>query len=613
MNGDLKSQESLMLNLNKGLLKDLLVHHSLPLTELNRDFSTIQHRTKSEGLSFLTKTLPNLAKSLDLALLEGQFKTPTSFKLKGSSKLPCFLHGLFKLIFCQNGALLDEPSIDAIKDLRQIGYLFYKYQLPYKEALVDHLFVDFEVTDKDIPSKLQNVEQMATVHYAKEVINEILKDFNLDDLRPKNGPGSVADDIPPWGRYQPTKFYPRLDSLVNYSDLFYYNDRHLFDQFEGFRNLCFEDDGIAKALAVPKDSRGPRLISSEPFEFMAYQQALKCALVPYIESNPVTSGRVNFSRQNINGDLALAASRSQSHATLDLEKASDLVSLCLVDLLFEDTCIHEFLMNSRSSYTKLPDGKLIPLNKFAPMGSALCFPIQAIVFFSLIAGARLAKGVPLHKATRNIFVYGDDIIVPLKDVAMTIEVLESAGLRINQGKSCFTGKFRESCGVDAYDGVNITPIKIKKTWQERPEAATIASWVAIGNSLFRDGYWRCADVIRRCLEALIGKLPLKTLNSPVVGWYTWSRENAIEYNTRYFPKKRDADIQQFLYKVPTIVSKSCRKLNDGWQRLLRTAWNTPYVLEHDPFGFEESFDSAAFSHRYQAILKRGSWVRESEL
>jgi hypothetical protein len=609
MKGNLKSQRSIMLNLTKGLLRDFFVHHQLPPRDFDRDFLTIKTRTEAEGLSFLTKTLPQLAKALDAALLKGLLKTPSSFKKKTRSNLPCFMHGFFSKVFDQDGVLLDEPDICAIKDLRQMGYLFYKYQLPYKESLVDHLFKEFAETDKDIQTQLQTTEQMATVYYAKEVIDAIFKDFSIDSLRPKNGPGSVANSIPQWERYKPTKFYPCLDDLVDYSKFFYYNDRHLFDQFTGYWNLDYEFSGRAKSLAVPKDSRGPRLISSEPSEFMTYQQALKNVLVPFIESNVFTRGRVNFTRQDINGNLALESSKSGEFATLDLEKASDLVSLCLVDLLFEDTCIHRFLMNARSSETELPSGELIPLNKFAPMGSALCFPIEAITFFAVIAGARLARGIPLNEATKDLYVYGDDIIVPTHEVSQAIDALTNVGLRVNMGKSCFSGKFRESCGVDAYNGVDVTPIKIKKTWQENPTASDQASWVAVANNLFVNGYWKASDVVRRSLEKVVGLLPLRTQDSPVMGWTTWTRKHAFLANLKLW--RWNHDLQKFMMRAPIVISKTLHKLIDGWKRLLRDAWYRPEMYLIDPLDPFE-FDSAAFSLRYQAI-KRSSWIGEDEV
>ena len=640
MNGNLKSQESFMLNLMTGLLEDLFVHHQLPTRDLHRDKYTIKSRTQSEGLSFLTKTLPALAKSVDSALLTGQFNPPTSFKRYKRTNLPHFLRGFFLLVFNEDGVLLEEPDTTAIKDLRQVGYLFYKYQLPYKERLVEHLFDDFVETDKDIQSSINGVEQMSLFFYAQEVIHEILRNFTCDSLWPKNGPGSVANSVPQWGRFEPTKFYPSLDSLVSYCNMYYCSNSHLFDRFDQYFDLDYEFSGTAKALAVPKDSRGPRLISSEPSEFMTYQQALKNALVPHIENHCITSGRVNFTRQSINRDLALSASHDQRYATLDLEKASDLVSMMHVDLLFEGTSIHNYLMNSRSETTELPDGRTVPLNKFAPMGSALCFPIEALVFFSLIVGERMSRGAPLKEAAKHVYVYGDDIIIETEHVPSAIEALELAGLRINKGKSCFTGKFRESCGVDAYSGVDITPIKIKKLYQEKPDATTLASFCAVGNNLFLHGYWRASDIIRRFIEKSVGKLPLITGSAvgklhdvavgddptweslpeswwkfankdlgpkddtAVLGWVTWTHDHVFESNPaewRWYPPW-----QCFIRRVSIVLSKTVKALKDGWSRLLRRGWYLPLMRDVDPFGVEP-FDSAAFSLRYQAV-KHGSWV-----
>lgn len=604
MDGTLNSQASIMLGLTQGLLEDLYVHHQLSPRDLKRDFTTLKARTRAEGLSFLTKTLPSLAKSVDQALLAGKLNAITAFKARKSTKLPAFLHGLFKLVFSEDGTLLDEPDHTAIKDLRQVGFLFYKYQLPYKESLVERLFEDFVATDKDIQSQLRNPGEMGIVYYAQKVINAVFEKFSIEDLRPKNGPGSVANSVPPWGRFEPTRFYPKLDSLVSYCSLYYCNERHLFDHFDRFFDLDIELEGTAKALAVPKDSRGPRLISSEQSEFMTYQQALKNALVPYLESNYLTSGQVNFTCQEINRKLALEGSVSQKWATLDLRKASDLVSMLHVDTMYDETPIYDFLVNSRSKYTELPDGRVITLNKFAPMGSALCFPIEALTFYAICVGEQLSRGIPLKKAAKNVFVYGDDIIVPTEDVPFAIEALENIGLQINKDKSCFTGKFRESCGMDAFNGSNVTPTKLKKLWQEKPEADVLASWLAACNNLFADGYWKASDFLRRSLEKATGKLQLCLPDDPVLGLETWTQKHVFVSDLKAW--RWNTALQQFVRRADTIVTPTLARMHCGWKRFLRRSWYAP--LSPGAFPWEnEVFVSSAFSRRYQAV-KHGTWV-----
>lgn len=603
-------QSTMMVDLILGLLKDVHQHNQLPSIAYDRDVRTIKRRAHNESMCFFTKTLPLLGKQLDLALKGNQFNTPTNFKKKSGTKLPCLLNGLFKLIFSDDGNLLEEPCVNAIKDLRQLTFVFYKYQLPYDEALVDTVLSEFVADDKDICPSIQTVEEMSTIYYAKKVINEIFKSFSIDDLRPKNGPGSVANGIPPWKRYKPTKYYPSLDNVCHYSNMFFYNDRDLFDNFDRYRDLEWEPHGICKVLAVPKDSRGPRIISAEQSEFMTYQQALKNVLVPYLEKHPITGGQINFTDQSINGDLALEASRDGNLATLDLQKASNFNSKYLVSDYFEDTCIAEFLAHTRSEYAEMPDGEVVRLRMFAPMGSALCFPIQALVFFATLVGSRLAEGESLVKAAKQTYVYGDDIIVPTEKVQSSIQALKNVGLRVNEDKSCYTGKFRESCGVDAYNGINITPIKIKKTWCNKPDASTLSSWVAVANNFYWNGYFRVASYLKHNIEkAIRTKLPFVSRDSKVLGWETPSRL----YSRMSWTKNMtwNSDLQCFGFYAITIAAKTLQKLHSGWDKMLRIAWYKPESPVLSPFD-DEPFCSGAFSLRYRA-LKHSTWVSESEV
>lgn len=336
-NRDLKCQESIMLALTTGLHNDLGALHEVPPRETERDVNYVRNRTKRENVSFLTKTLPNLGKALDSALLSGTFQCPSAFKRHKSTNLPCYMQWFFRRIFCEDGTLLENPDIQVIKDVRQVAYLFYKYQLPYPDHLVTTSIQEFIDDDNNIKALNSDVETQSTLYYAQEVINEILKDFQIATERPKNGPGSVANALKPWQRYKPSRYYKSLDALIPYDRFYFVSDRHLFDCWSLWWELEHGFEGRAKLIAVPKDSRGPRLISSEQSEYMAYQQCLRRELVPHIENHRLSGGRVCFADQTVNGQLALRASKTGDYATLDLSKASDLLSLDLVDALYEET------------------------------------------------------------------------------------------------------------------------------------------------------------------------------------------------------------------------------------------------------------------------------------
>lgn len=128
----------------------------------------------------------------------------------------------------------------------------------------------------------------------------------------------------------------------------------------------------------------------------------------------------------------------------------------------------------------MPDGEEIPLTKFAPMGSACCFPVEALVFWALSnvaqsdhvedkAFKRLfysyssqssGLGLTAGEPTR-ISVFGDDIIVRVEQVDRTVALLEAVGLKVNASKSFTKGPFRESCGGDYLAGSDVAPVRVK--------------------------------------------------------------------------------------------------------------------------------------------------------
>lgn len=617
MDDNLKSQKSIMLNLIRGLLDDLGLQHQVSSKETNRDYEVIVSRTETEGLSFLTKTLPKYGKALDKALLEEKFTPMSEFGHDTGTAYPRLFRRLAELIFEKDGVLLGCPDVAAIQSLRQVSYAFYKYDLPYQDLTVKLAIEEYVSIEESIEPIPQTGENVSTIYYAQEVLNEIFSKYdseinNYHTLKPKNGPGTVAHGEKPWERYHPSRFYYELDGLISYQSFFYYNDRHLFDHWASYFDLDLQDSaGTAVLLAVPKDSRGPRLISKEPQEYMAYQQALARPMKDHIEAHPLTAGQVNYTDQTINGKLALRASHDGSLATLDLSAASDRLTRELVEILFEDLpALQKYLMNSRSCYTKLPNGRTLKSKKFAPMGSALTFPVQSICFYSLLVGQLIRDGVSLRDAARSVWVYGDDIIIPTKYTPEAIKTLEAMGLKVNTDKSCYSGRFRESCGVDAYNGIDVTPVKLKKVWTRRPEITTLLAWVSYADNLFAKGFWRASDVIKRQVEKVTGKLPVITQNSPLLGFKTWSRDHAIEANkTR---AKWSDKLQCNVYRGLSAKNNATEKNLPGWERLLNWAWNSEPEVPETMKIESEPFSTGLFTVRH-SVTKKHVLVAESSL
>jgi hypothetical protein len=198
-----------------------------------------------------------------------------------------------------------------------------------------------------------------------------------------------------------------------------------------------------------------------------------------------------------------------------MKEASDRVSLAHVEALFaEAPKFLELLLAARSPCVQLPDGNVIPLRKFASMGSATCFPVEALVFFTGIIASRCRRlgRFPVAQLVRElgqaVYVYGDDLLVPSDEASAICDDLEAFGLKVNRRKSFWTGKFRESCGVDCYDGSEVTPVYLRRDLPaDRLDTSGILSSVSTARQLSKAGYHGTAAVLRSAVERHLGRLP----------------------------------------------------------------------------------------------------------
>lgn len=543
---DSKSLHSALPELTRSLFEDF----TLTFPHLSKVFSLDQKkfekRLLSEGLTYMTKLLPSLSKSLLRGLETGTFSLPLGFKRKRESRLPMFLHGLFSLVFCDDGSLRSEPDENAIFFIQQFCNLIYKLDLPHSKTIEEQFIEDFKRVDQELVSyNFWSYDPI--LEEANHIMKKILEGFDPMDILPKHGPGSVSTGERYEKKWNFKRKYNSIHKVYPYYEFFVPSRSTLLDSIEWYKSLEPLERGCAKVHLVPKDSRGPRIISMEPLEYQFIQQGLSKALVRFLETRSPAKGYVNFTDQKINGQLALASSKTQSYATLDMKEASDRVSTGLVSRLFSGTGILKHLLATRSSETMLPNGEVIHLNKFAPMGSALCFPVEALCFYSL------AKAVQkMWKVPGNVFIYGDDIIVPKRLTRYLFETFPNYGLKFNQDKCFFNGKFRESCGVEAYNGVNVTPWKIRHLWPRNVrDAFGIASAVALVNQFYTGGLWCTARFLERKFVNLYKlNLPVTPVSRSFSGlsWFTY--QDGYRGKTRW-----NKYLQRTEYRAPQLRQK----------------------------------------------------------
>jgi len=562
--------------------------------ESRLDVEKLLHRTKMEGVSFLTKTLPKLGKAIDKALSSDTPLLVSGFSLKPGTSIPRFLGWLIERVFTSDGYVRGDPDVTALRHLRQFLYFTYKLKLPYDNETENSVIESFVSTQSELEELEFGSEVEPVIREARAFISRLLDGFNVRDIIPRHGPGAVATGERVGEKSNFSRIYAHTERVYPFTDYFVLGLNQVSDQLDWIQSLEELEYGTAEVVLVPKDSRGPRLISKEPLELQWIQQGIQKQLYAWIEKHPLTGGFVNFTDQTINRMLALTSSRTNEYVTLDMKDASDRVTLKLVETLFSGTSLLEALRACRSEYTRLPDGRVVRLATFAPMGSAVCFPIEALCFYALAVAVlrihgrnRMKYQLPSNwnRFFSDVYVYGDDIIVRSEDYALLLQYFPLFGLRFNEGKCCVAGFFRESCGCDAFQGVEVTPIRLRTTWCHRGirDASELVSWVDLSNQLWDAGYWGTATAIEHLVEHRYGVLPyvrekfqyfdlagrVKTDTSPLIGWYRSHVHESVANKKRKVRARLSPTLHRLEYR--NWIIKPVREVFqvDGWRECLR--------------------------------------------
>lgn len=560
-------------------------------TSMDRDLKTIRSRIKEEGLSFLTITLPAFAKGFERCL-ELEHIDPSLFpafsKVKpakewlldvkegNSGLIPKFLSGITSMIFDpRDGTLRKDASVEAIDAVRQICLTFNKIKKECTDARKRKAIKAYLQCEEDLDqvrlstwSHREDFRRVSRVVFGG-VFHVLQENLFGNGLVPKHGPGAVVEKLSGNAKFRHRTWTRRLDRAMPADNYLFSNSEAWLTGHESLVYQSKKDEPPAKVIFVPKTAKTPRVIAIEPTSMQYCQQAFMLDLVETIESDPITGRSIHFTDSSINGRLARQASKDKMNATLDLSEASDRVHAALVvDLFGCKPDLMRAVFACRSSTAKLPTGEIVSLKKFASMGSALCFPVESMVFFILciLAGLRVSgrpvSTTAIHDIASRVTVFGDDLIIPAAWSEMCINMLESVGLRVNRSKTFSNGSFRESCGVDAYKGHLVTPVYIRQSMPTtRQDTEGLLATVASANLFYKKGYWRTANYMRLFIENLYGFLPHVQEDSSVVGWKSFQNYYSVE--------KWNNSLSRFEIFGLTVKSRTKKDFLEGYDRLLR--------------------------------------------
>lgn len=275
-------------------------------------------------------------------------------------------------------------------------------------------------------------------------------------------------------------------------------------------SICFVPGN--RFTTVPKDCTKDRGISIEPSINLFYQLAYGKAMRERLKQR--SANRLDLATAaNIHRQVARESSISGRYATIDLSQASDTVSYSFVKSVLPHQWF-EPLDDLRSPKTLINhqgQEKWVKLEKFSSMGNGYTFELETVLFMAVCAAVMRRKG---HKPLpgMNLHVFGDDIIVQTEFASEVISALQFFGMKTNKDKTFVSGPFRESCGGDFFNGVDVRPYYQKKEVYEPQHFIAMANGIrrmAASSSNTRsrwpfimDAWFRVLDnipiAIRRC-------------------------------------------------------------------------------------------------------------------
>ncbi len=500
--------------------------------DASRDIVTLSRRCESEGDAFLRITLPSFGKAFERALEEGRFSPnfQSSFKTRGG--LPVFLRGFLEKIFTPDGTLRQHTCTESIRAVRQLTAVCGKIEgvcTPRRNnaAIAEYVAADEEchAWDMSLPSILDELHQVAKRGLVPLISHADWK-VSRDDIVPRHGPGNTADRLLGNKKFDCDYWPHELETRFPWSEWGVPNYRYADSSDRALTPLTHVVP--ARLTLVPKTMSKPRVIVMEPTAVQYMQQALLAVITDSIER---ASNMIGFTDQSSNRSMARSASVSLGLVTLDLSEASDRVTyLQAASVLGVTPHLWEALKATRSRLVELPSGEIRGIHKFASMGSATCFPVEAMVFYTAIllavrnhhrkADAEFDLSWSFIKQFEGrIRVYGDDCIFPVEYLPEVEAVFDQLGWKINRNKTFSKSFFRESCGGDYWNGEDVTPARLKKPIPTTlRQIAEVQSFVAFRNQVYHLGLWRTAAQCDRLLERVLrGVYPIVEETSPALG------------------------------------------------------------------------------------------------
>jgi hypothetical protein len=409
-----------------------------------------------------------------------------------------------------------------------------------------------------------------------DLFAKVDRDVQFARTVPRHGPGAVADRLSSNAKWNLRTWSTRLEEFFPSSEFLVPNPSFSDELGPQLHVLEPGAEIPVRVITVPKTLKTPRIIAIEPAAMQYVQQALLKSILDAFKEDGFLSRVVGFDDQEPNRFMASQGSHSGDLATLDLSEASDRVSNQHVRAMLADFPVLLGAVDAcRSRKADVPGHGVLRLAKFASMGSALCFPFEAMVFTTLIflgiereLSTPLTKKLLIEQFSGTVRVFGDDLVVPRDYVLSVVDELQTFGYVVNISKSYWTGRFRESCGREYFDGHDVSIVKVRSVLPtRRQDASGVLSAVSLRNQLYWAGLWKSAAWMDGYLERLLKHFPNVSPSSPLLG-----RESALGYQFQRLHPFYHSPLTKGYY----VVAKSPSDPLEGPGALLKCLLRSPH-------------------------------------
>lgn len=311
------------------------------------------------------------------------------------------------------------------------------------------------------------LKALAKMTVDDEFWNDVILHFS-----PHHGPGAVCYTCPDSKQLRTARLNPaQKDELISTFTVLNWWHVSVNELPSSYFATRFPKDNPnpelpVKVVSVPKSWKKRRNIAVETATAMYTQQGLREGLYAALSNSQWWASHVSLEHPERNREYAKLGSMFGGFATVDLSAASDSVGMEFVRSVFADTPLASILHLFTGKEFDV-EGNVVSSKIFATMGNAIAFPVETMVF------ALIAEEACQATNTRPEFqVYGDDIVVPARAVGALMILLERYGFNVNKAKTFINEKgvsfFRESCGGEYLNGVNVTPLRISRRFRGLP-------------------------------------------------------------------------------------------------------------------------------------------------